>query len=139
MKYDECAVTAKRSIPPELQYHLLGVRPVQNRTWGRTAQGTQLNVFTMRKSYDDPLGHDDQAFPPLTPIFHCSINRWLGDSGKKAVLSRNQKRLNFGRWKSLNYSPVAQSVEQRTVNPRVGGSSPPGGAFQFWCETAPIW
>ena len=26
-------------------------------------------------------------------------------------------------------SPVAQSAEQRTVNPRVGGSSPPGGAF----------
>ena len=27
-----------------------------------------------------------------------------------------------------NDSPVAQSAEQRTVNPRVGGSSPPGGA-----------
>src|SRR5437868_3473103 len=33
------------------------------------------------------------------------------------------------------YSPVAQLVEQRTVNPRVPGSSPGGGAFGFSTET----
>ena len=31
---------------------------------------------------------------------------------------------------TLNNAPLAQSVEQRTVNPFVAGSSPAGGAYK---------
>ncbi len=37
------------------------------------------------------------------------------------------------------YSLVAQLAEQRTVNPCVGGSSPPGGASQIVAQTREPW
>ena len=34
----------------------------------------------------------------------------------------------------LKFASVAQSVEQRTENPRVGGSIPPGGTIHFFVD-----
>ena len=46
------------------------------------------------------------------------------------VRGRNERRLGTN-------SLVAQLAEQRTVNPCVGGSSPPGGALVFSTEETP--
>ena len=38
-------------------------------------------------------------------------------------------------FKKCRYASVAQSVEQRTENPRVGGSIPPGGTIHFFLKS----
>ena len=52
--------------------------------------------------------------------------KWSGSSaGQNAALSRRRSRVRVPS-RPPNDGSVAQSVEQRTENPRVGGSIPPG-------------
>lgn len=56
---------------------------------------------------------------------HCPSKATLQEENQHTKVTRRRGTIK----PNASYSPVAQSVEQRTVNPLVAGSSPAGGAF----------
>ena len=65
-----------------------------------------------------------------------SYQSFFAMGNKRRVFWQKNRRLHTSKFSFiisfLSSSPIAQSVERRTVNPQVAGSSPARGAKEFW-------
>ncbi len=112
---------------------------LENRQAVRIARGFEsLYLLHLRKEYDIVAGWSSLVArrahnPKVAGSNPVPATKWSrGVVVNMPACHAGDRRFDPGRDRHLHKGSVAQSVEQRTENPRVGGSIPSRAIFFFW-------